>query len=151
MRTISAHALVAHAGEALGTSDWYAVEQPRVDLFANATEDHNWFHVDVERAARERDGTIAHGFLVLSLIPVMLAKLLRVTETPIVFNYGLNRVRFMGEVRTGDSIRLHARIGTVEHKTSGMLATFACTMESRSMGKPVCFAELLTLNVLPTE
>lgn len=149
MRAISVHALEAHAGESLGTSDWYAVDQPRVDLFADATDDHNWIHVDIERAARERGDTIAHGFLVLSLVPTMLTQLMRVTDTPIVFNYGLNRVRFVGEVRTGDSIRLQARIGTVEHRVSGMLAVFECTVESRATGKPVCFAELLALHVLP--
>jgi len=113
------------------------------------TGDHNWIHLDTERAARERGGTIAYGFLVLSLVPVLLMQLIRVTDTAVVFNNGLNRVHFVGEVGTGDSIRLQARIGTVEGKACGVLAFFECTVESRATGKPACFAELLALHVLP--
>ena len=150
MREVPVHALEAHAGEALGVSDWYPVEQRRVGLFADATDDNNWIHVDVERAAREFGGTIAHGFLVLSLVPALLAQLIRVTDTSVIYNYGLNRVRFVQEVRTGDEIRLHARIGSIERKASGMLVTFECTIESRMTGKPVCVADLLTLNSIQT-
>lgn len=149
MRAIPALALEAHAGESLGTSNWHEIEQPRVDRFADATDDHNWIHVDIERATHERGSTIAHGFLVLSLVPAMLAQLIRVTDAPVVLNYGLNRVRFVGEVRTGDSVRLLGRIGNIERKDSGILAAFECTVESQATGKPVCFAELLTLNVVP--
>lgn len=146
MRIITVHALESHAGEVLGTSDWYRVEQPRIDLFADATDDHNWIHVDSERAIRERGNTIAHGFLVLSLVPALLARLIQVTDAAVVFNYGLNRVRFVSEVKTSDSIRLQARIGVVERKANGILVAFECIVESQATGRPVCVAELLTLN-----
>src|SRR3989442_1706775 len=108
--------LVQHIGKELGPSDWMTVDQAMIDRFAEATGDHQWIHVDVERAKREMPGgkTIAHGYLTLSLVPRMAAGLVTVTKRGRGINYGSNKVRFTSPVPAGSRIRLRQRITAVD-------------------------------------
>src|SRR3989442_2394631 len=108
--------LVQHIGKELGPSDWMTVDQAMIDRFAEATGDHQWIHVDVERAKREMPGgkTIAHGYLTLSLVPRMAAGLVTVTKRSRGINYGSNKVRFISPVQAGARIRVRQRITAVD-------------------------------------
>jgi acyl dehydratase len=130
-------------GSELGTSDWIEIPQDRVDLFADATGDHQWIHVDVERAARESPfgGPIAHGYLTLSLLIPMWSQVLTVTDTTMAVNYGLNKVRFPAPVPVGSKVRLTATLADVEEITGGYQLTVAAVIEREGGGKPVCIAE----------
>ena len=131
------------AGSELGTSDWHEVTQEHVNLFADATGDHQWIHVDVERAKKESPfgGPIAHGYLTLSLLVPLLAQVLVVTDTVMGVNYGLNKVRFPSPVPVGSRVRLTATLTGVEEITGGKQLTFACVIEREGGDKPVCIAE----------
>jgi acyl dehydratase len=126
----------------IGVSDWLAVEQDRIDRFADCTGDHQWIHVDVERA---KDGpygaTVAHGFLTLSLIPV-LAKFIWAENSGIKasFNYGLNRVRFAAPVRSGDRIRDRVSLSAMEDRGEAKLLTFDHRVEIDGQDKPALVA-----------
>jgi acyl dehydratase len=130
-------------GSELGTSDWVEVTQERVDLFADATGDHQWIHVDVERATAESPfgGPIAHGYLTLSLIIPMYAEVLTVTDATMGVNYGLNKVRFPAPVPVGAKVRLTATLTDVEEVTGGLQVTVAGVIEVEGGSKPVCIAE----------
>src|SRR5499426_1100331 len=108
--------LKQHVGTDLGPSDWFTVDQAMIDKFADATGDHQWIHVDVERAKREMPGgkTIAHGYLTLSLVPRMAATLVKVSKRRRGVNYGSNKVRFINLVQAGARVRLRQRIANVE-------------------------------------
>ena len=129
-------------GQELGTSEWYEVTQEHVNLFADATGDHQWIHVDVERATKESPfgGPIAHGYLTLSLVPLF-AQVLMVTDTVMGVNYGLNKVRFPSPVPVGAKVRLTATLAGVEEITGGKQLTFSCVIEREGGDKPVCIAE----------
>src|SRR5580693_1561387 len=107
MKTLAFEELSKHVGEDMGTSDWVLVDQDRVNKFAEATGDHQWIHVDVERAKKEMPGgkTIAHGYLTLSLVPMMGAGILRITGVSRGINYGCNKVRFTNMVTVGSRVR----------------------------------------------
>src|SRR5260221_13955100 len=113
--------LKAYEGKEIGVSDWYTVSQEQIDKFADATGDHQWIHVDVERAKREMPGgkTIAHGWLTLSLVPRLASTLYRVKNRSRGINYGANRVRFTGMVPAGSRIRLRLSIKSVEPVENG--------------------------------
>jgi acyl dehydratase len=130
-------------GTELGTSDWYEVTQDAVDLFADATGDHQWIHVDVERANRESPfgGPIAHGYLTLSLLIPMWSQVLSVTDAGMAVNYGLNKVRFPAPVPVGAKIRLTATLAGVEEIRGGYQLTVAAVIEREGADKPVCIAE----------
>ena len=130
-------------GSELGTSDWYEVTQEHVNLFADATGDHQWIHVDVERATRESPfgGPIAHGYLTLSLLVPLFGQVLLVTDTVMGVNYGLNKVRFPSPVPVGSRVRLTATLANVEEITGGKQLTFSCVIEREGGDKPVCIAE----------
>jgi acyl dehydratase len=130
-------------GTELGTSDWYEVTQQHVDLFADATDDHQWIHVDVERAKAESPfgGPIAHGYLTLSLLVPLFAQVLTVTDTAMGVNYGLNKVRFPSPVPVGAKVRLTATLKDVETVAGGLQLTFAAVIEREGGDKPVCIAE----------
>ena len=130
-------------GTELGTSDWYDVSQEHVNLFADATGDHQWIHVDVERATKESPfgGPIAHGYLTLSLLVPLFGQVLVVTDTVMGVNYGLNKVRFPSPVPVGSRVRLTATLTGVEEITGGKQLTFACVIEREGGDKPVCIAE----------
>ena len=137
--------LLAYQGKDMGTSDWYTVTQEQIDKFADATGDHQWIHVDVERAKREMPGgkTIAHGWLTLSLVPRLAATIYRVKNRSRGINYGANRVRFTGMVPAGARIRLHLKLKNVEKVEGGVRVTSESTMEIEGGGKPVLVAETI--------
>ncbi|RBY84473.1 MaoC family dehydratase [Blastococcus sp. TF02A-30] len=130
-------------GSELGTSGWVEVTQEAVNLFADATGDHQWIHVDVARATAESPfgGPIAHGYLTLSMLPVLFTQVLTVTDTTMGVNYGLNKVRFPSPVPVGAKLRLTATLTRVEEITGGKQLTFSCVIEREGGDKPVCIAE----------
>jgi len=143
MRTFATLAELEHlVGKELGVSDWIEVTQERIQLFADATGDHQWIHLDRERAKSGPFGTtIAHGFLTLSLLPEMSAKAFAVTDTRMGVNYGLNRVRFPAPVPSGSRLRGHFKLAKFERLEGGAQLTVEVTMEREGSDKPVCVAE----------
>jgi acyl dehydratase len=138
--------LKAYEGKEVGVSDWYIVTQEQIDKFADATGDHQWIHVDVERAKREMPGgkTIAHGWLTLSLVPRLASTLYRVKHRSRGINYGANRVRFTGMVPAGSRIRLRLSVKSVEAmKDGGTRITNESTMELEGSTRPVLVAETI--------
>lgn len=131
-------------GQVLGTSDWITVDQRRIDLFAESTEDRQWIHVDPQRAAEGPFKTpIAHGFLTLSLLPAFGATAFEVTGTRMGVNYGLNRVRFTSPVPVGSRLRGHFKLLACDVIEGGVQLTCEVTVECEGMAKPVCIAESL--------
>ena len=130
-------------GQHLGYSDWVEVTQEAVNLFADATGDHQWIHVDVERAKAESPfgGPIAHGYLTLSLLAPLSAQVLLVTDTAMGVNYGLNKVRFPSPVPVGSKVRLSATLKNVEEVAGGLQLTLSATIEREGGDKPVLIAE----------
>ena len=129
-------------GEPLGTSVWHLVTQEQIDRFAHATGDHQWIHVDPERAAAGPFGTtIAHGYLTLSLAPMLLYPLLEQLRGSLVVNYGLNKVRFTAPVPSGSRVRLSADIAGIDPFEGGKQYALALTFEREGQEKPVCVAE----------
>ena len=138
--------LTAYVGKEVGVSDWYTVTQEQIDKFADATGDHQWIHVDIERCKREMPGgkTIAHGWLTLSLVPRLASTLYRVKQRSRGINYGANRVRFTGMVPAGSRIRLRLSVKTVEPmKDGGTRITNEGTMELEGSDRPVLVAETI--------
>jgi acyl dehydratase len=146
-RFASLAALKAAVGESLGTSDWVEVPQGRIDGFAEVTNDHQWIHVDPERARKSPLGsTIAHGYLTLSLIPAMIYTLYDVDGVGSKLNYGSNRIRFPAPVPAGSRIRTHLKLIAAEDAEGGGLRVICEALVEREGGaKPVCIAELITL------
>jgi len=129
-------------GQEIGVSEWITVTQERIQLFADATHDHQWIHLDVERAKAGPFGTtIAHGFLTLSLLPEMAASAFGVRETRMGVNYGLNKVRFPAPVPSGSRIRGRFKLIGYEPLDGGAQMTVQVTMEREGSDKPVCIAE----------
>jgi acyl dehydratase len=137
--------LPALKGRELGSSEWFEVTQERVNTFADATDDHQWIHVDVERArsASPFGGPIGHGFLTLSLFVPMWSQVLAVTDATMGVNYGLNRVRFPAPVPVGSRIRLTATLAGVEEVKGGLQLTVSGVIEREGGDKPVCVLEAL--------
>ncbi|GAB3321728.1 MaoC family dehydratase [Geodermatophilus aquaeductus] len=131
------------AGRELGSSEWVEVTQQQVDQFAEATGDHQWIHVDVERAKKESPfgGPIAHGYLTLSLLASLSGQVLTVTDTAMGVNYGLNKVRFPSPVPVGSRVRLTATLKDVEQVAGGLQLTLSAVIEREGGDKPVCIAE----------
>jgi acyl dehydratase len=131
-------------GSELGTSDWHEVTQSQVDAFADATGDHQWIHVDPERAAKSPFGsTIAHGYLTLALVPALLAEAVRVEGISMGVNYGANRIRFPSPVPVGSRLRLRARLDALDEVQGGAQGTLSITMEREGSEKPAMVAEIL--------
>ncbi|MEO8057866.1 MAG: MaoC family dehydratase [Burkholderiales bacterium] len=136
--------LQARVGEEVGVSEWITVDQNRINLFADATGDHQWIHIDAERAAKGPFGTtIAHGFLTLSLLPEMSASAFQVLDTRMGVNYGLDRVRFPAPVPSGSRLRGRFKLLKFEPLEGGAQLTVEVTMEREGSSKPVCVAESL--------
>ena len=144
-RTLAYAEIAQHVGEEMGVSDWTEVTQARVDQFAEATGDHQWIHVDVERATKEIGGPIAHGYLTLSLIPMLGAQILRVEGVTRGINYGCNKVRFTNMVRVGKRVRMRQKLVNVEAKSGGLQLTNECTIEIEGEERPACVAETLSV------
>ena len=133
---------VAAQGSQLGPTDWLEVTQERVNLFADATDDHQWIHVDPERAANGPfGGTIAHGLLTLSLLPHFTHQLYTVDNIAMAVNYGYNNVRFITPVRVGSRIRARAEIAKVDQLDGAVQATVPVTVEIEGSDKPAAVAE----------
>ena len=133
------------AGEEVGLSDWAVIDQNRIDQFAEATADHQWIHVDTERAAKEMpDGkTIAHGYLTLALIPALTTNFIQVENLARAINFGVNKVRFYTPVRCGDRVRARAKILQARWRAGAMVLTSEVRIEVENERKPACVAETL--------
>ncbi|MPY56385.1 MaoC family dehydratase [Streptomyces spongiae] len=145
MQTVNGiDALRAAIGQDLGTSEWYPLEQARVDAFADATEDHQWIHVDRERAQDGPFGTtVAHGYLLLALVPHLCWQVFETTGIAMEINYGLDRVRFPAPARIPCDIRARVRLESVEPSGAAFLLKLQVVVEGRDEGKPLCVAETL--------
>lgn len=141
----STESLLAAVGSTLGTSDWLTIEQSRIDLFADATDDHQWIHVDAERAKSGPFGaTIAHGYLTLSLMSYFLPQLLEV-QMRMGVNYGCDKVRFPNAVRVGSRVRGHGQLIAAEAtKDGGVQATIRVTVEIEGQDRPACVADTIS-------
>ena len=140
--------LTAAVGEHLGYSAWIEMPQARINQFAEATGDHQRIHVDSERASAGPFGsTIAHGFLVLSLIPSMLWDIFAIENASMQMNYGCDRVRFTSPVPVGSYLRASAQIDSVQHTPNGIKVLTRATIERQDREQPACIADLLALVV----
>ncbi len=141
----SVEELAAAVGAKLGPTDWLTIEQSRVDAFADATGDHQWIHVDLERARTGPfGGTIAHGYLTLSLCSLFLPQLMRVEMSGMGINYGLDRVRFTAPVRVGSRIRAVGEIASVTPVTGGVQVVVRVTVEIEGGTRPACVADTIS-------
>jgi acyl dehydratase len=143
MTTTTIAELPALKGKELGSSPWIEITQERVNTFADATDDHQWIHLDVERAKKESPfgGPVAHGYLTLSLLVPLWSQVLTVTDATAAVNYGLNKVRFPAPVPVGGRIRLTATLTDVTEVTGGLQVTASAVIELEGSGKPACVAE----------
>ncbi|MDC5696568.1 MaoC family dehydratase [Intrasporangium calvum] len=140
--------LTAAVGEELGASDWHEITQEQVNLFAEATGDHQWIHVDPERAAAGPFGqTIAHGYLTLSLLPVLVAEIYRVDGVKMGLNYGTNKVRFPTPVPVGSKVRASAQLVELTPIAIGSQAVVRVTVEIEGAAKPACVADVVWVYV----
>lgn len=132
-------------GQAFGPSDWLTIDQARIDKFADATNDHQWIHVDTERALKGPFGaTIAHGYLTLSLVAPLLGQLFHVEHVAMAINYGLEKVRFPAAVRSGSRVRGHGVLVSAEEVgTAGIQAVIRVTIEIEGSEKPACVADAI--------
>lgn len=144
MRTFhSADELEAEVGKEISVSAWVAIDQQRVNLFATATDDPQWIHVDVERAKKESPfgGTVAHGFLTLALLPRFLEEQIEFSFGTMSINYGLNKVRFPSPMKVGGRARGRFALLSVERQPDCVQSTWKMTVEQEGSDKPVCVAE----------
>jgi len=147
MREIASLAeLKSLIGQEVAVSDWVQISQERVNLFAEATGDRQWIHLDVERCRKESPfgGTVAHGFLTLSLLPMLMENAFVMTDVKMGVNYGLNKVRFPSAVPVGSRVRGRMTLLTVEDIEGGAQMTWQVTMEREGSDKPVCVAESIS-------
>jgi acyl dehydratase len=133
-------------GQEVAVSEWVHITQERVNLFADATGDHQWIHVDAPRSGKESPygGTIAHGFLTLSLLPMLMENAIRLSDVRMTVNYGLNKVRFPAPVPVGSKMRGRLTLLSVEDIEGGAQVIWRVTMEREGGGKPVCVAESIS-------
>lgn len=133
-------------GQEIAVSDWVTVTQERISLFADATDDHQWIHVDPARAVAESafGTTVAHGFLTLSLLPHLMSESLVLPGAKMTVNYGLNRVRFTAPVRAGQRIRARISLMNMEDAAGGVQLTWKVTVDLEGNEKPACIAETIT-------
>ncbi len=142
--TTTIDGLTGLVGKELGVSNWLEVTQKRVDTFADATDDHQWIHVDPARAAAGPFGApIAHGYLTLSLLVPLIGEVLTVSDASLTVNYGLEKVRFPAPVPVGSQIRLRAVLAAADAVPGGIQATVQCTVEIDGGTKPACVAQIV--------
>ncbi|MDC3125013.1 MaoC family dehydratase [Gammaproteobacteria bacterium] len=146
---VPAEKLVDYVGQEIGSSDWFEVDQDRIDMFADATLDHQFIHIDSEKATPLFGSTIAHGFLSLSLVPHLTSQAVLAPENlKMVFNYGLDKVRFINPVNVGSKVRTHSKCVSVDDKGDGRyLMKTEVTMEIEGVEKPAYIAETLSMFV----
>jgi acyl dehydratase len=138
--------LKEYVGKELGTSDWYLVTQKNINLFADATEDHQWIHVDVERAKKESPfkGPIAHGYYSVSILAYLVGQVIEVKKVKLIVNYGLNKVRFPAPVPIGKKIQGKVTLNAIEDIGEGNIqATYGVIITVEGASKPSCVAEML--------
>ena len=141
--------LAALAGHDIGSSDWLLIDQARINLFAEATGDHQWIHIDPARAAAGPFGApIAHGFLTLSLLPLLFESAFAIDDVRMGVNYGLNRVRFVSPVRVGSRVRGRFKLVSYEPLEGGAQLTVEATIELEGSAKPACVAETVSRRYL---
>jgi acyl dehydratase len=145
MEAIEFKDLGSWVGKETGVSDWLQITQERVNQFADATGDHQWIHVDVERATREIGGPIVHGYLTLSLLPFLSAGLMPVKGVTRGINYGSDKVRFINMVRVGKRVRLRQKLLSAEPKSGGVQLKNECTIEIEGEERPACVAETISV------
>ena len=144
--TVDMSDMATAVGTELGPSPWLTVEQSRIDAFAEATGDHQWIHVDIERAASGPFGrTIAHGYLTLAMVPQLLAEILVVTGRSSGVNYGMEKVRFINPVREGARIRMSGRIAGASPRSGGMQYRLELVIELEGSEKPAMAGDFLVL------
>ncbi len=134
-------------GKEIGVSNWILVDQERINKFADATDDHQWIHVDPERAAREMpDGkTVAHGYLTLSLIPALIEDVVQVGGLERIINYGINKARFRSTVPAGSQVRLRTVLKSARKRAGSLQAVMECSVEMEGHMRPVASAELVVM------
>ena len=149
IRIAHLNSLKQRVGEELALGDWVTVDQPMIDKFAEATGDHQWIHIDAERAKKGPFGTtIAHGFLTLSLLPKLAESAIKIEDVRMGVNYGLNRVRFPAPVPSGSRIRARMKLLSFEPIDGGAQLVMEVTMEREGGDKPVCVAETVSRRYL---
>jgi len=142
--TLTISELEHASGWELGTTSWHAIDQEQVSLFAQATGDRQWIHVDPEAAATGPfGGTVAHGYLTLSFLPVLIGELLEISDSSLGVNYGIERVRFPAPVRTGARIRLRAVLEDSERRAIGIVYRLGVTIEVEGQEKPALVGQVL--------
>jgi acyl dehydratase len=147
-RTIPYADLVDSLGARFGPTPWTMVTQPQIDAFADVTHDHQWIHVDEQRASKGPFGTtIAHGYLTLSLVPFFLGQLLEVTGTSMAVNYGLGKVRFPAAVPVGSSLQASAEVVDVDPQDGAVRLTLRVSIACDLVDRPVCVADVVILFV----
>ena len=144
-RTVDFADLESLAGQEIGVSDWHTIDQDRVNMFADATGDHQWIHIDVERATKEMGSPIVHGYLTLSLLPMLGPEVMRVTGTARAINYGANKVRFTNMVPVGSKLRMRQTCKEVNEKAGGKQMISECVIEIEGQERPACVAETITI------
>jgi acyl dehydratase len=137
--------LAAHVGEDLGTSAWFEITQQRINDFARVTGDHQWMHVDVERATRERGGTISHGLLIACLLPMLGEQLAQVTGYSGGYSYGFDKLRFTHPVKPGQRVRLRQTLHSVTPRNDGQLVMLKCVVDIEGEARPALVADYLAL------
>lgn len=144
---VPAETLIDYVGKEIGSSEWFEIDQTRINQFADATLDHQFIHIDSEKATPLFGSTIAHGFLSLSLIPHLTAQTVLAPENlKHVFNYGLDKVRFINPVNVGSKVRTHSKVVSVDDKGDGRyLIKIEITMEIEGIEKPAFVAESLSM------
>jgi acyl dehydratase len=144
--TLTIAELEGSAERELGTSDWHTIEQKHVDLFADATGDHQWIHVDPDMAKQGPFGTtVAHGYLSLSLLPKLMAEVMSISDARMGLNYGTDRIRFTNPVPTGSRVRLKAKLLDSQKKGDGILYKVGVEIEIDGQDKPALVGEVLYL------
>ena len=145
MKSVSYDELESIVGEEVGVSEWFEVDQDRVNMFADATGDHQWIHIDVERATKEIGAPIAHGYLTLSLLPMLSSQVMKVTGVTRGINYGSDKVRFTNMVPVGSKVRLRQKCLAVEPKAGGKQMKMESTMEVEGQERPAMVAEAISI------
>jgi acyl dehydratase len=142
--TMTLAELESSAGRELGASDWHQITQRQIELFAEATGDHQWIHVDPEAAAAGPFGTtIAHGYLSLSMLPMLLSEVVSVSDAVMGVNYGIEKVRFTAPVPSGSRVRLHATLNRAERKGPGVVWYVGVQIEIEDKEKPALVGEVV--------
>jgi len=147
MNVIKFEDIPSMIGQEVGVSDWYEITQDKVNLFAEATGDHQWIHVDVERAAKElpTGGTIAHGYLTLSLIPMLSSQIMRIDGVTRGINYGCNKVRFTNMVPVGSRVRGRQKLLEAQERSGGLQLINEFTVEIEGQDRPACVAQTISI------